>query len=90
MKLTHTFKGAPCRVISVGAFTAVIHLEDTNDRLRVDLCDIKEIPATPAPDLATALRACAEYLECIPETAAGGDDAAAKLAQFARSALAAN
>ena len=33
------------------------------------------------------LKKCAEYLECIPETAAGGDDEAARLAKLARKAL---
>ena len=67
-------------------------LSRRTDAVALALASLASPQAAPVepPDLATALRACAEYLECIPETAAGGDDAAAKLAQFARSALAAN
>ena len=41
-----------------------------------------------APDLLDALRACAEYLGCIPETAAGGDDEAMRLTRLASDVLA--
>jgi hypothetical protein len=34
-----------------------------------------------------ALRACADYLDCIPEGAAGGDDEARRLVKMARKAL---
>ncbi len=37
--------------------------------------------------LREALQACAEYLDCIPESAAGGDDEARSLAWKARAAL---
>lgn len=41
-----------------------------------------------APGLYAALRACAEYLACIPETAAGGDDEALLLTRMALATLA--
>lgn len=41
-----------------------------------------------APDLLAALQACADYLDCIPESAAGGDDEALRLCKQARAAIA--
>ena len=41
-----------------------------------------------APDLLEALQACYEYLDMIPESATGGDDAAVALARRARAAIA--
>lgn len=41
-----------------------------------------------APDLYTALQAAFEYLDAIPESAAGGDDEAVRIARQARAALA--
>lgn len=41
-----------------------------------------------APDMETALRMCRDYLSCIPESAAGGDDDAVYLARIASEALA--
>lgn len=40
-----------------------------------------------SPSLLEALRACCEYLECIPESAAGGDDVAQSLARQARAVI---
>lgn len=40
-----------------------------------------------APELLEALRAARDYLSCIPESAAGGDDEAARLARLASSAI---
>jgi hypothetical protein len=40
-----------------------------------------------AKPLATALRECMDYLSCIPESAAGGDDAAGQICKRARAAL---
>lgn len=42
----------------------------------------------PNAGVYAALIACAEYLECIPESKAGGDDEAGRLAKAARAALA--
>ena len=41
-----------------------------------------------APDLEAALRLCRDYLSCIPESAAGGDDEAVYLTRIANEALA--
>ena len=40
------------------------------------------------PDVEAALRLCRDYLSCIPESAAGGDDDAVYLARIASEALA--
>lgn len=40
-----------------------------------------------APDLLEALRACHDYLSCIPESAAGGDDDAVGLTRRAAAAI---
>ena len=40
-----------------------------------------------APDLLEALQQCWEYLDCIPESAAGGDDEAVRLAKKARARI---
>lgn len=40
-----------------------------------------------APNLFDVLRDCFEYLDCIPESAVGGDDEAVALARRARAAL---
>jgi hypothetical protein len=41
-----------------------------------------------APDLLAALQECVDYLDCIPEAAAGGCDDARKLVRIARAAIA--
>jgi hypothetical protein len=40
-----------------------------------------------APALVDVLRECMDYLSCIPESAAGGDDAAGQICKRARAAL---
>ncbi len=40
-----------------------------------------------APDLLAALKECADYLSCIPESAAGGDDDAVRLQRMAMTAI---
>ena len=40
-----------------------------------------------APDLHAALQLCYEYLDGIPESAAGGDDEAVRLARIAKTVL---
>jgi len=39
------------------------------------------------PALLKALQACADYMSCIPESAAGGDDDAARIYRDARAAI---
>jgi hypothetical protein len=41
-----------------------------------------------APDLLEALRLCRDYLSCIPESAAGGDDEAVRLERAASALIA--
>jgi len=41
-----------------------------------------------APDMYDALKAAFEYLDAIPETAAGGDGEAIRIARLCRAALA--
>ena len=41
-----------------------------------------------APDMYDALKVAFEYLDAIPETAAGGDDEAIRIARLCRAALA--
>lgn len=43
--------------------------------------------AAAAPDLHAALQFCYEYLDGIPESAAGGDDEAMRLARIAKIVL---
>jgi hypothetical protein len=43
--------------------------------------------AAAAPDLHAALQFCYEYLDGIPESAAGGDDEAVRLARIAKIVL---
>jgi hypothetical protein len=40
-----------------------------------------------APELLAALQQCADYLDCIPEAAAGGCDDARELVRIARNAI---
>jgi hypothetical protein len=57
-------------------------------------CNLGPCPHWIAPlnerevQLIGVLRECADYLECIPESAAGGDDEAIRLTRVARAAIA--
>lgn len=56
-----------------------------------EVCRVMPKQATliaAAPKLLEALRRCADYLDCIPESAAGGDDEAGRLTREARRSIA--
>jgi hypothetical protein len=65
---------------------------DCNMGVGCDEAGICYASANGKPDMCgsaarEALRACCDYLDCIPESAAGGDDEALRLVKMARAAL---
>ena len=81
------------------AHTGVIVYASSDSAIQNPLATIHGGPSRPecmynakviatAPELLAALQLCMEYLDCIPESAAGGDDDARRLVMIARAAIA--
>jgi hypothetical protein len=62
------------------------NLEEVDPKYAEGMANARLIAA--APELLEALREAYGYVDCIPETAAGGDDAAIELARRLRAAIA--
>lgn len=72
-------------------FTHIESADGTTVSAAHDLFEFKTPNAllmAASPELLAALRICVDYIDCIPESAAGGDDEAVKIARTCRAVIA--